>query len=52
MKTQLISFAAWMNADPRRFRFLSLSLMMGLTLVAVTSPGTVTTLGWAAGGSD
>lgn len=52
MKHQLVSFAAWMNTDPRRFRFLSLSVMLALSLVVVGSPGTVTTLGLAAGGSD
>lgn len=52
MKQHLISFASWMNADPRRFRFLSLSLAMALTLVTLVAPGGATAMGWAAGGSD
>ena len=52
MKQHLISFATWMNADPRRFRFLSLSVATALTLVTLAVPGGAATMGWAAGGSD
>ncbi|MBI5669077.1 MAG: hypothetical protein HZC41_13820 [Chloroflexi bacterium] len=52
MKQQLISIAAWINADPRRFRFLMLSVTSALTLLAVAAPDAVTVAGWAAGGSD
>lgn len=52
MKQHLISVASWMNADPRRFRFLSVSLTLALTLVTLAVPGGAATMGWAAGGSD
>lgn len=52
MKQHLFSIAAWINADPRRFRFLSLSVSTALAVLAVAAPGTITVAGWAAGGSD
>lgn len=52
MKSRLISLAAWINTDPRRFRFISLSVASGLMLLAVVAPGTVAMAGWASGGSD
>lgn len=52
MKKQFVSMAAWINADPRRFRFLTLSVTTLLALLAVVAPDSATLAGWAAGGSD
>jgi hypothetical protein len=52
MKHQFISLAAWVNTDPRRVRVVTLSVAVGLMIVAAVVPGAVTFAGWISGGGD
>ena len=49
MKQQLILWATWVNADPRRIAYLSFALMITLSLVGGHA---VKPCGFAPGGSD
>jgi hypothetical protein len=52
MKTHLYNFAAWVNADPRRAKMLSVAALASLVIAAHLIPGSVAIAGPITGGSD
>lgn len=51
MKSQLVLFATWMNANPARAKLVITTLLVVLTLIAILAPGTMAAAGPATGGS-
>jgi hypothetical protein len=51
MKSRLILFTTWLNADPRRIRFITLAIGLVVALVSLISPEAAALAGEATGGS-
>ena len=51
MKSKLVLWVSWLNADPRRITALTFALTMALSVIGVIGGG-ASTNGMAPGGSD